>query len=166
METEKLKKKIEFLENNINSGKTSEELDKEFETWYEEDFKKQQYEKYVEDIKKSVQDESEICIWLSKEYYDEMCYEETGTLEISRVCTLKAFVNKMALRRIRKGGTGSTQITLKMERGCVRCYINYKGEISGSLEAYEDILISTKGEYSERIGDHEEFSLYPLIKRG
>ena len=166
METEKLKKKIEFLENNINSGKTSEELDKEFETWYEEDFKKQQYEKYVEDIKKSVQDESEICLWLSKEYYDEMCYEETGTLEISRVCTLKAFVNKMALRRIRKGGTGSTQITLKMERGCVRCYINYKGEISGSLEAYEDILISTKGEYSERIGNHEEFSLYPLIKRG
>ena len=166
METEKLKKKIEFLENSLNSGKTSEELDKEFETWYEEDFKKHQYERYVEDIKKSVQDESEIRLWLSKEYYDEMCYEETGTLEISRVCTLKAFVNKMALRRIERKGTGSTQIALKMERGCVRCYINYKGEISGSLEAYEDILISTKGEYSERIGNHEEFSLYPLIKRG
>lgn len=166
MEAEKLQKKIEFLENNINSGKTSEELDKEFETWYEEDFKKHQYEKYVEDIKKSVQDESEIRLWLSKEYYDEMCYEETGTLEISRVCTLKAFVNKMVLRRIERNGTGSTQITLKMERGCVRCYINYKGEISGSLEAYEDILISTKGEYSKRIGGHEEFSLNPLIKRG
>lgn len=166
METEKLQKKIEFLENNINSGKTSEELDKEFETWYEEDFKKHQYEKYVEDIKKSVQDESEIRIWLSKEHYYAMCYEETGTLEISRVCTLKAFVNKMVLRRIERNGTGSTQITLKMDKGCVRCYINYKGEISGSLEAYEDILISTKGEYSERIGGHEEFSLNPLIKRG
>lgn len=162
METEKLQKKIEFLEKNINSGKSSEELDKEFETWYEEDFKKRQYEEYVEDIKKSVQDESEITLTFSKEYYDEMCYEETGSLEISRVCTLKAFVNKMVLRRIRKGGTGSTQISLDLERGMLRCYINYKGEISGSLESYGDILISTKGEYSKRIGGHEEFTLFCL----
>lgn len=162
METEKLQKKIEFLENNINSGKTTEELDKEFETWYEEDFKKHQYEKYVEDIKKSVQNESEITLTFSKEYYDEMCYEETGTLKISRVCTLKAFVNRMVLRRIEKGGIGSTQISLDLERGMLRCCINYKGEVSGSLEAYENILVSTKGKYSKRIGDHEEFTLFQL----
>ena len=162
METEKLQKKIEFLEKNLNSGKSSEELDKEFETWYEEDFKKRQYEAYLERVKKSVQNESEIRIWLSKEYYDEMCYEETGTLEISRVCTLKAFVNRMVLRRIEKGGIGSTQISLDLERGMLHCCINYKGEVSDSLEAYENILISTKGKYSKRIGDHEEFTLFQL----
>ena len=39
MET-KLEKKVEFFKEHLNSGKSADELEHEFETWYEEVYKK------------------------------------------------------------------------------------------------------------------------------
>ena len=37
----KLEKKVEFFKEHLNSGKSADVLEKEFETWYEEVYKKQ-----------------------------------------------------------------------------------------------------------------------------
>ena len=59
MET-KLEKKVEYFKEHLNSGKSADALEQEFETWYEEVYKKQQYAEYLKKLKEDVQKESEI----------------------------------------------------------------------------------------------------------
>ena len=165
-EIEKLEKKVEFFKEHVNSGKSADELEKEFETWYEEEYRKTQYENYIKRVTEEVQEESEISLKFFKESYDQICYCETGNLRISRVCTLRAFINKMVLRRLNRD-VGTIKIVFCLDSGNWDCVINCRGEMSKSscFEKYENMLISTSGKYYSQIGGHEEFKIYPLCDK-
>ncbi len=163
-EAEKLEKKVEFFKGHINSGKDANELEKEFEAWYKEEYRKTQHENFIKRVTEEVQEESEISLKFFKESYDQICYREVGNLRISRICTLKAFINKMVLRCLKKD-IGTIKIVFCIDPGNWNCVINHRGEISKSpcLEKYENMLIATSGKYYSQIGGHEEFKIYPFM---
>lgn len=111
-ETEKLEKKVEFLQKHLNSGKTPDELEKEFETWYEEDYKKRKFQEYIDGITEAVEKEAKITVNFSEGDYDQSAFTQYGTLHINRICTLEAFVNRMILRQ--SANSGSTTIWIKI----------------------------------------------------
>ena len=152
MET-KLEKKVEFFKEHLNSGKTADVLEKEFETWYENDYKKQQYEEYLKKLKEDVQKESEIKLdfLLEPPSISENNYVVTGSWYISRYCTLEAFVNIIALRCTKENKAGKTRIYFKNYDSSCMCEINNLGEIAEKSQSYRtdwDTLIDTKGEYT------------------
>lgn len=150
---EKLEKKVEFFKKNFNTSKTTEELEQEFETWYE-DFKTPN----IKDVEEEIQRESQITLDYSQDEYDQMSYIGSGTFTINRVCTLKAFLNKMILKRFKLGGFASVKIFC--EDGS--CEIDSNGRIEKSQEFknYEDKLISTSGKYSRQFGDYLTYRVY------
>lgn len=163
-ETEKLEKKVEFLQKHLNSGKTPDELEKEFETWYEEDYKKRKYQEYIDGITEAVEKEAKITVNFSEGDYDQSAFTQYGTLHINRICTLEAFVNRMILRQ--SANSGSTTIWIKVNNKKLWCKIGFKGECEKceDFDSYGDILISQSGKYSNQIGNHENFTIYPFLK--
>lgn len=152
MET-KLEKKIEFFKEHLNSGKTADVLEKEFETWYEEVYKKKQYEEYLKKLKEDVQKESEIRLefLIGPAPSSECSYVASGNWYISRYCTLEAFVNIVALRRAKENKAGETRIYFKNYDSSCRWVINNIGEIvdeSQSCRIDRHTLIATKGKYT------------------
>lgn len=152
MET-KLEKKVEYFKEHLNSGKSADVLEQEFETWYEEVYKKKQYEEYLKKLKEDVQKESEIKLdFLIKPARNSECsYYASGNWYISRYCTLEAFVNIVALRRAKENKAGKTRIYFKTYDSSCMCEINNLGEIvvkSQSCWANRNTLIATKGKYT------------------
>lgn len=149
----KLEKKVEFFKEHLNSGKTADVLEKEFETWYEEVYKKKQYEEYLKKLKEDVQKESEIRLefLIGPAPSSECSYIASGNWYISRYCTLEAFVNIVALRRAKENKAGKTRIYFKNYDSSCRCEINNLGEIvdkSQSCWNNWNTLIATKGKYT------------------
>ena len=149
----KLEKKVEFFKEHLNSGKSADVLEKEFETWYEEVYKKQQYAEYLKQLKEDIQKESEIRLeFLTKDAPSSECsYVASGNWYISRHCTLEAFVNIVALRRVKENKVGKTRIYFKTYDSSCMYEINNIGEIvdkSQSCLANRDTLIATKGKYT------------------
>ena len=103
-EKNKMQKHIEWLKQHLNTDKTPEQLDAEFEIWYKEDFKKRQDAETLEKLKQSVQYES--CLTYSKMNtdYDPLSYQSRGTIALSRVCALQAFVNSIRLKAAEHNG--------------------------------------------------------------
>lgn len=152
MET-KLEKKVEFFKEHLNSDKSADVLEKEFETWYEEVYKKKQYAEYLKKLKEDVQKESEIRLEFLTEPAPrgEYDYVASGNWYISRYCTLEAFVNIVALRRAKENKAGKTRIYFKNYDSSCRCEINNLGEIvdkSQSCWNNWNTLIATKGKYT------------------
>lgn len=149
----KLEKKVEFFKEHLNSGKSADVLEKEFETWYEEVYKKKQYEEYLKKLKEDVQKESEIRLefLIGPAPSSECSYCASGNWYISRYCTLEAFVNIVALRRAKENKAGKTRIYFKNYDSSCRCEINNLGEIvdeSQSCRIDRNTLIATKGKYT------------------
>lgn len=152
MET-KLEQKIEFFKEHLNSGKTADVLEQEFETWYEDVYKKKQYEEYLKQLKEDVQKETEIRLefLIGPAPSSECSYVASGNWYISRYCTLEAFVNIVALRRAKENKAGKTRIYFKNYDSSCRCEINNLGEIvdkSQSCWNNWNTLIATKGKYT------------------
>ena len=82
MET-KLEKKVEFFKEHLNSGKSAYELEHEFETWYEEVYKKKQYEEYLKQLKEDIQNESEIKL----DFFNKRC-----TKQRVQLCSIRQLV--------------------------------------------------------------------------
>lgn len=149
----KLEKKVEFFKEHLNSGKSADVLEQEFETWYEEYYKKKQYAEYLKKLKEDIQKESEIKLdFLTKDAPSSECsYVASGNWYISRSCTLEAFVNIIALRRAKENRNFETRIYFKTYDGSCMYEINSIGEIaekSQSCWANRDTLIATKGKYT------------------
>ena len=152
MET-KLEKKVEYFKEHLNSGKSADVLEQEFETWYEEDYKKQQYAEYLKKLNHDIQKESEIRLdFLIEDAPSSECsYCASGNWYISRYCTLEAFVNIVALRRAKENKNCETRIYFKTYDSSCRYKINNIGEIvdeSQSCRIDRHTLIATKGKYT------------------
>ena len=149
----KLEKKVEFFKEHLNSGKSADVLEQEFETWYEDVYKKQQYAEYLKQLKEDIQKESEIKLdfLLEDAPSSECSYCASGNWYISRYCTLEAFVNIIALRRAKENKAGKTRIYFKTYDSSCMCEINNLGEIVEQSQSYRinwDTLIATKGKYT------------------
>ena len=103
-EKNKMQKHIEWLKQHLNTDKTPEQLDAEFEVWYKDDFKKRQDAETLEKLKQSVQYES--CLTYNKMStdYDPLSYQTRGMIALSRVCALQAFVNSIRLKAAEHNG--------------------------------------------------------------
>lgn len=164
MET-KLEKKVEFFKEHLNSGKSADELEQEFETWYEEVYKKKHYEEYLKKLNDDIQKESEIRLdFLIKPSSSSECnYVASGNCYVSRSCTLEAFVNIVALRRAKENKAGNTRIYFKTYDSSCMCEINNIGEIVKKSESFRknsDILIATKGDYTIYPDGIEEYEIH------
>ena len=148
----KLEKKVEFFKEHLNSGKSADVLEQEFETWYEEVYKKQ-YDEYLKQLKEDIQKESEIRLefLIGPAPSSECSYVASGNWYISRYCTLEAFVNIIALRRAKENKVGETRIYFKTYDSSCMCEINKLGVIVERTQSYRtnwNTLIATKGEYT------------------
>ena len=153
--------KLEFFKEHLNSGKSAYELEKEFETWYEEDCKKKQYDDYHKQLNDDIQKESEIRLELVPS--GESNHVASGKCYISRTCTLEAFTNIVALRRAIENKAGTTTIFFKTYNGLYVCDINNLGEIVEASESYRsnsDTLIATKGDYTIYPNGIEEYEIH------
>lgn len=167
MET-KLEQKVEFFKEHLNSGKSADVLEKEFETWYEEVYKKQQYEEYLKQLKEDIQKESEIKLdfLLEPPSINENNYVVTGSWYISRYCTLEAFVNIIALRCTKENKAGKTRIYFKNYDSSCMCEINNIGEIVKKSQSYRtdwDTLIDTKGEYTSYSNGVKYYEVHAIM---
>lgn len=163
-ETEKLEKKVEFFKEHINSGKSADELEKEFETWYEEDCKKKQYDGYLKQLKEDIQNESEIKLEFVPS--GESNYVDTGKCYISRTCTLEVFTNIIALRRAKENKAGKTTIFFQTyDKHCL-CEINNLGEIVETSQPYRtnsNTLVATEGDYTIFPDGNEWFEIHAIM---
>ena len=153
--------KLEFFKEHLNSGKSADELEQEFETWYEEVYKKKHYEEYLKKLNDDIQKESEIRLKLVPS--GESIYVATGKCYISRACTLEAFTNIVALRRAKENKAGTTTIFFKTYNRIYMCDINNLGEIVEASESYRsnsDTLIATEGDYTIYPNGIEEYEIH------
>ena len=161
----KLEKKVEFFKEHLNSEKSADVLEQEFETWYEDVYKKQQYAEYLKQLKEDIQKESEIKLefLIGPAPSSECSYVASGNWYISRYCTLEAFVNIVALRRAKENKTGKTRIYFKTYDSSCMCEINNIGEIvekSQSCWNNWNTLIATKGKYTIYSDDIECYEVH------
>lgn len=103
-EKDKLKQKIEWLKQHLNTDKTPKQLDAEFEVWYKEDFKKRQDAETLTNLTQAVMIESQLTYQMARTDYDPLSYRSKGTICLNRACTLQAFVNVIRLKAAETNG--------------------------------------------------------------
>lgn len=163
-EKDKLNKKVEWLKDHLNTNKTPEQLDQEFETWYEEDFKKNQKEETLKYLSEAVKNESVLSWDYRSVNSSSVDFTTWGVFELNRVCTLQALADAMMLA----GADNSfytKNIRLKTSTNG-SCLCNF--EICG-LEMnpqfiprdYGDVLLARQGDYTDTMG-HKTIDVYPV----
>lgn len=97
LQAEKLQAKVDWLKEHLNTKKSAEKLDAEFEKWYEEEKLKKEEEKIREELTSQIKRERDLWFTLDNKKSIEMSYETFADLKITRVCTLQAFANVIIL---------------------------------------------------------------------
>lgn len=160
----KLEKKVEYFKEHLNSGKSADVLEQEFETWYEEVYKEKQYDEYLKKLKEDIQKESEIKLELVPS--GESNYVDTGKCYISRTCTLEVFTNIIALRRAKENKAGKTRIFFQTYGEDCLCEINNIGEIVETSQSYRtnsNTLVATTGDYTIFPDGIEWFEIHAIM---
>ena len=97
LQAEKLQAKVNWLKEHLNTKKTAEELDAEFEVWYEEEKVKKEEQEIRDELTAQIKQEQDLWFNLENRKSAEMSYETNADLRITRVCTLQAFANVLLL---------------------------------------------------------------------
>ena len=155
-EKNKMQKHIEWLKQYLNTDKTPEQLDTEFEVWYKEDYKKRQDAETLASIKQAVQEESVLSWRCAYHDHDPQGFIYKGTICLNRVCTLQAFANAVILKSA--DDHASYKIVFESASGCKLAWCEIHGlnfDTSDAWCKYDMKLISDAGRVVDTMGNKE-----------
>ena len=158
-EKDKLNAKIQWFKEHLNSTKTAEELDAEFEEWYTNVKAIEEEKERMRKLNEDIQDEAEIRYYLENKSYDHINYSNAADLKLSRPCTLQAFTNTILMKSYCNNFHGSIDFEDK-------CYCKFnKGRVEYSKDwwCYKDAVLNhTKGKYFDSISGEHKYTVYQV----
>ena len=161
LEAEKLQAKIDWLKEHLNTKKTAEELDAEFEAWYKEEKLKKEEQEICDELTSQIKQEQELWFTLENENSLPMSYETYADLRITRVCTLQAFANVILLRSLKRHSWGTITFSSAPDVWCE--YKNGRCEYStGWWSHRNDLLSISQGRYYNSISRETNYTVYKL----
>lgn len=161
LEAEKLQAKIDWLKEHLNTKKTAEELEVEFEVWYKQEKLKQEEEEIRNELTSQIQQEQDLWFDLENKNYSTMSYETDADLRITRVCTLQAFANVILLKSLKSHLHGSITFASAPDVWCE--YKNGRCEYStGWWSHRNDLLSISQGRYYNSISGETNYTVYRL----
>lgn len=161
LEAEKLQAKIDWLKEHLNTKKTAEELEVEFEVWYKQEKLKQEEEEIRNELTSQIQQEQDLWFDLENKNYSTMSYETDADLRITRVCTLQAFANVILLESLKNHSYGiitfasAPDVWCEYEKG--RCEYS-----TGWWSHRNDLLSISQGRYYNSISGETNYTVYRL----
>lgn len=161
LEAEKLQAKVDWLKEHLNTKKTAEELDAEFEVWYEEEKVKKEEQQIRDELTTQIKQEQDLWFDLEKENYCTMSYETFAGLRITRVCTLQAFANVILLQSLKNHSFGiiayssAPDVWCKYDKG--RCEYS-----TGWWSHRNDLLSISQGKYYNSISGETNYTVYKI----
>lgn len=161
LEAEKLQAKIDWLKEHLNTKKTAEELDAEFEVWYEEEKVKKEEQEICDELTLQIKQEQELWFTLENENSQPMSYETYADLRITRVCTLQAFANVLLLQSLKRHLWGTITFSSAPDVWCE--YKNGRCEYStGWWSHRNDLLSISQGRYYNSISRETNYTVYKI----
>lgn len=161
LEAEKLQAKVDWLKEHLNTKKSAEKLDAEFEKWYEEEKLKQEEEEIRQELTIQIEQEQNLWFELENRQYAEMSYETNADLRITRVCTLQAFANVILLKSLKSHLHGSITFASAPDVWCE--YKNGRCEYSTGWWSHRKELLSiSQGKYYNSISGETNYTVYKL----
>lgn len=161
LQAEKLQAKVDWLKEHLNTNKTAEELDSEFEKWYEEEKLRKEEEEIRNELTILIEQEQNLWFELENNNYIEMSYETHADLRITRVCTLQAFANVLLLHSLKRHSWGTITFASAPDVWCE--YKNGRCEYStGWWSHRNDLLSISSGRYYNSISGETNYTVYKL----
>ena len=161
LETEKLQAKVYWLKEHLNTKKTAEELDAEFEVWYKEEKLKKEEQEICNELTSQIKREQDLGFDLENRNYIKMSYETHADLRITRVCTLQAFANVILLKSLKHHSWGIITFSSAPDAWCK--YENGRCEYStGWWSHRKDLLSISQGKYYNSISGETNYTVYKI----
>lgn len=161
LQAEKLQAKVNWLKEHLNTKKTAEELDAEFEVWYEEEKVKKEEQEIRDELTAQIKQEQDLWFNLENRKSAEMSYETNADLRITRVCTLQAFANVLLLQSLKRHSWGTITFSSAPDVWCE--YKNGRCEYStGWWSHRNDLLSISQGKYYNSISGETNYTVYKL----
>lgn len=161
LQAEKLQAKVDWLKEHLNTKKSAEKLEAEFEEWYEEEKVKKEEQEICEELTSQIKRERDLWFDLEKRNYSEMSYETHAELRITRVCTLQAFANVILLHSLKHHSGGNITFASAPDVWCE--YKNGRCEYSDNWWSHRNDLLSINmGTYYNSIASNTQFTVYKL----
>lgn len=152
----KLTAQVQFFKEHLNSGKSAEELEAEFENWYENVLLVQEEKERIDKLNADISEESDLRIMTSITDNDTVNYESRGNFSINRPCTLQAFANVIILDSFNHKFDGS----IKVKDSIAVCTFNRgKAEYSNEWDSLKDCVICCTGEFWTSISKAEIYTV-------
>lgn len=161
LHAEKLQAKVDWLKEHLNTKKSAEELDTEFEVWYKEEKLRKEEEEIREELTSQIEREQDLWFDLENKNYIQISYETHADLRITRVCTLQAFVNVILLQSLKHHSWGTITFASEPDVWCE--YKNGRCEYSDNWWSHRNDLLSiSSGKYYDSISGENNYTVYKL----
>lgn len=161
LQAEKLYAKVDWLKEHLNTTKTAEELDTEFEVWYEEEKLRKEEEEISKELTILIEQEQDLWFKLENKKSSAITYETEADLRITRVCTLQAFANVILLKSLKSHWHGTISFASVPDVWCE--YKNGRCEYSDKWWSHRNDLLSiSSGKYYDSIANNTQFTVYQL----
>lgn len=158
---EKLQAKVDWLKEHLNTKKSAEKLDVEFEKWYQEEKLRKEEEEISEELTSQIKQEQELSFDLENINYIQIAYETHADLRITRVCTLQAFTNVILWKSLKRHSWGTITFASEPEVWCE--YKNGRCEYSDKWWSHRNDLLSiSSGKYYNSISGETNYTVYKL----
>ena len=158
-EKDKLDAKIQYLKEHLNSGKTANELEKEFEDYYANVLAVEEEKERIKALDRAIAGESVLEYGVTNKNYDTNNYCTYGNLRTSRVCTLQAITNVILMKSYLNKWHGIIELD-----GYSKVYCKFdtgRFEYSEEWSRFEKILIDNmQGRYYDSISGEHNFTFY------
>ena len=152
----KLTARVQFFKEHLNSGKSAEELEAEFENWYTNVLLVQEEKERIDKLNADISEESDLRIMTSITDNDTVNYELWGKFSINRPCTLQAFANVIILDSFNRKFDGS----IKVKDSIAVCTFNRgKAEYSQGWSSVKNDVVCRTGKFWTSISQEEKYTV-------
>lgn len=155
-EQKKLTAQVQFFKEHLNSGKSAEELEAEFENWYENVLLVQEEKERIEKLHADISEESDLLIKTSIIDNDPVNFECRGGFSINRPCTLQAFANVVILDSLNNKFDGSISVK---DSFAVCTFNRGKAEYSQVWNSVKNDVVCRTGEFWISISKAEKYTV-------
>ena len=153
-EQKKLTAQVQFFKEHLNSGKSAEELEAEFEDWYKNVLLVQEEKERVEKLTADISEESDLRIKTSITDNDPVNFECRGEFSINRPCTLQAFANVIILDSLNNKFDGSIKV---IDSVAVCTFNRGKAEYSQGWHGVKNDIVCRTGSFWTSISNEEKY---------
>ena len=155
-EQKKLTAQVQFFKEHLNSGKSAEELETEFEDWYENVLLVREEKERIDKLTADISEESDLRIKTSITDNDPVNFECRGGFVINRPCTLQAFANVIILDSLKNKFDGS----IKVKDSVAVCTFNRgKAEYSQGWYGVKNDVVCRTGKFWTSISQEEKYTV-------